>query len=708
MKIKIENCNNVKEGEISICPNTLNIKYALNGTGKSTIVNALIAAVEKNDAKLKKLIPFSVIAAQGADTPKVFGFEEIQNVRAFNEAYVDSYLFTKDDLLKNSFQVLIKTDKYADQVEEIGRRLQAIKDAFKDDKELELLISAFQVFLSDYGKAKKLSKNSGISKGLAKGNKLRNIPVGLDAFKDFLRGDKPAEWLDWHSKGNSYGKLSERCPYCTNGITEARPMIDKLDAEYNPEEIRYLSETIKTFSQFLSYFSESAKETLKGIIENAGGITKDQEKFLAGLRDQVSGLQEQFLNLRFIKFGTFNEVDQIENTLKDMQIDVSKYSCLNPEMVIDKVERINKSVDVLLGEVGELKGKIKQHQIYVQELVKKYEGQMNTFLTKAGFKYEVAIVERRIEGEAENEYRMVIRHKAMKEEDDGIKKVEEHLSFGERNAFALALFMFDAVASNADLVVLDDPVSSFDGEKKFALLDMLFWGKAGECLKGKTVLMLTHDFAPVIDVIKTMRSKFPNHVPVAHYLVNHSGVVTEKDISKDDICSARSIARQAISDTGIDILRLVYLRRLIEIDDKIGNAKDAYNMISSVVKRRKVPTVGPEENSPVMSDEERHNAEEYIKGFVGDFTYERYLAMAQDTSSLLAAYASSTSNYEKLQIFRIVHGVDKTNGVIRKFVNESYHIENDYLFSLSPIRFETVPQYVIDALDYELRKDGLL
>ena len=57
-------------------------------------------------------------------------------------------------------------------------------------------------------------------------------------------------------------------------------------------------------------------------------------------------------------------------------------------MVIDKVERINKSVDVLLGEVGELKGKIKQHQIYVQELVKKYEGQMNTFLTKAGFKYE--------------------------------------------------------------------------------------------------------------------------------------------------------------------------------------------------------------------------------------------------------------------------------------------------------------------------------
>ena len=34
MKIKIENCNNIKEGEISICPNTLNIKtgYAVDAT----------------------------------------------------------------------------------------------------------------------------------------------------------------------------------------------------------------------------------------------------------------------------------------------------------------------------------------------------------------------------------------------------------------------------------------------------------------------------------------------------------------------------------------------------------------------------------------------------------------------------------------------------------------------------------------------------
>ena len=45
---------------------------------------------------------------------------------------------------------------------------------------------------------------------------------------------------------------------------------------------------------------------------------------------------------------------------------------------------------------------------------------------------------------------------------------------------------------------------------------------------------------------------------------------------------------------------------------------------------------------------------------------------------------------------------------MKKFVNESYHIENDYLFSLSPLQYETVPQYVIDGLNSELSKDGVL
>ena len=41
MEIIINNCNNIKEAKINIEENKLNIKYGLNGTGKSTIASAI-------------------------------------------------------------------------------------------------------------------------------------------------------------------------------------------------------------------------------------------------------------------------------------------------------------------------------------------------------------------------------------------------------------------------------------------------------------------------------------------------------------------------------------------------------------------------------------------------------------------------------------------------------------------------------------------
>jgi wobble nucleotide-excising tRNase len=45
MKINIINCNNINEGSFPLIENTLNIKYAINGTGKSTISNAITSYI---------------------------------------------------------------------------------------------------------------------------------------------------------------------------------------------------------------------------------------------------------------------------------------------------------------------------------------------------------------------------------------------------------------------------------------------------------------------------------------------------------------------------------------------------------------------------------------------------------------------------------------------------------------------------------------
>ena len=47
MRIQIENCNVIDSGSIDIEPRKLNIKYAINGTGKSTIAKAIQTSVYK-------------------------------------------------------------------------------------------------------------------------------------------------------------------------------------------------------------------------------------------------------------------------------------------------------------------------------------------------------------------------------------------------------------------------------------------------------------------------------------------------------------------------------------------------------------------------------------------------------------------------------------------------------------------------------------
>ena len=56
MNIEIRNCRNIDSGTLSIQKNKLNIKYGINGTGKSSITAALIYYVNKQS--MDDLLPF--------------------------------------------------------------------------------------------------------------------------------------------------------------------------------------------------------------------------------------------------------------------------------------------------------------------------------------------------------------------------------------------------------------------------------------------------------------------------------------------------------------------------------------------------------------------------------------------------------------------------------------------------------------------------
>lgn len=223
MDITVKNCNNIDEGRINILEGALNIKYAVNGTGKSTISKALQAFIEDDDEQKKNLIPFKYVQAPKDHMPDVSGYEQIHRVAIFNEKYVQDYVYQPTELIKNSFEIFIKSPDYDRHIQEIENLLKAISVTFQKHPELEELIQNFTQFLDGFGRAKSGYSTAGaIGKGIGKGNKITNIPVGLEPYKPYLSSNTNVKWIKWQLEGKTYLDMAEQCPYCSGEVEEKK------------------------------------------------------------------------------------------------------------------------------------------------------------------------------------------------------------------------------------------------------------------------------------------------------------------------------------------------------------------------------------------------------------------------------------------------------------------------------------------------------
>jgi hypothetical protein len=103
-----------------------------------------------------------------------------------------------------------------------------------------------------------------------------------------------------------------------------------------------------------------------------------------------------------------------------------------------------------------------------------------------------------------------------------------------------------------------------------------------------------------------------------------------------------------------------------------------------------------------MTDEEITIATKEIKDYVPDFDYDEVLQFALNEDEMKKLYFDCGNNYEKLQIYRIIKSENSSNDVIKKFVNETFHNENDLIFQLNPRVYVTIPQYIIDECNNDL------
>jgi hypothetical protein len=93
---------------------------------------------------LGDLTPFKYREKADAPRPSVEGVEDLTSALVFDEEYIQQFAFQKDGVLKNSFDIFIKTPEYVAAMEEIDIILAGVKQNLVNNDAIEQTIADFQ------------------------------------------------------------------------------------------------------------------------------------------------------------------------------------------------------------------------------------------------------------------------------------------------------------------------------------------------------------------------------------------------------------------------------------------------------------------------------------------------------------------------------------------------------------------------------------
>lgn len=700
MNVVIENCRSIDNASISIEPGKLNVKFAPNGTGKSSIAKALVSAVSESIGP--DLVPFKWQKEGSAEKHpfNVSGLNGITSVEVFDEEYVQSVVFQQDSLFPGSFDVFVRTPEFINTENKLREQLEAMVK-LSEREDVRRLAADLESFLanlvgnSGLDRNKKPKGSSPVVKALKEGNTWAHEDPLLTPFKPILRQGPFKKWAAWHKQGRDYLSLMEGvCPYCGLPASDSEKRIDAVGNSFDSTKVGNIEKTINALSIGSAYLSETASCKINSIVDSADPITEQEKAFIGKVVQDAQLIIDTLAKLRAISsYFVLSSVDNLNEGLSNCKIDIALVDNFNSSICSALAAEINKAVDAAMTNAGKLIGLVKRQKLHLAAALKDRCEEINSFLTEAGYPYSV-----NIPGAEDGKCSVRLVHTSQWEVPDS----REALSYGEKNAFALVFFAYECMSKKPDLVILDDPISSFDGAKRYALLNMLFLGGIGEAtLKGKTVLLLTHDYGTLFDIEHTHK---PTFQPSANSCVLScaDGLVNETVVTANDMVLADNLYERLAKSSSALMVKLVYARKVLEVRDDKG---DAYDVVSSLFHHRPTPT--HIDMTPLKSTE-INNGVTNLEAIVGEpIDYNDLLDTLNNPTKMLAIFDASSSNYEKLQLARIATEACTDDKVLKERMDESVHVGNGFLYQLDPTRFELVPSQLVERCrDEMVNMDG--
>lgn len=460
--------NFVKNNEIDFSKDQIAVLYGPNGTGKTSLVKVLLSEAGTN-------VKYTYGDESYTDGSQFFVIND-QNNRNIIQGE------TKDFLLGDNIRKEFELQKYID--DEYNRlcvdSISILKNNYKISSGRSKSIECFSALASIQDMIKDLMNNK--SKGTKTG--VEKYISELDKYTEITISEYEQEKLDY-----VISDLSENNPL----IVEIESIdASKLANNSHIKEVEENTEAIRILSRF-NYKQQCIVCDSEGIdsenlldkkTKNIEGIKKTLDAKTKRIVEQIIHdiREEDPFRIKDIMLGAIETGDL--NEVFGLKASIEEYKNIFANKVLKELVEIYKSSDIKI--------KNEEYQTMISQ---------KPDITEEDFLYIEKIISSNMSKSLQ-----IIRDdkkniKIVLENEDfiGVEREALPLSSGEQNFLSLTFEFLKAKNSNKSIVILDDPISSFDSIYKnkiaYAIVKMLH---------NKKRIILTHN----IDLLRLLDGQF--------------------------------------------------------------------------------------------------------------------------------------------------------------------------------------------------------
>lgn len=714
IEVSIEHCRNIAKvegGPLLIAKNRVNVFFGANGTGKTTICRVLQYLDETNESLKTGLVSHSGTP----DTPEPFAKRNNfkYSTLVFNSQWIEDHCFKGNDLQEGAYALYIRNDEIRKLELRRDRLLAEVERIARSDEFNNLVKTVGEIKrgLGGVTKAGEFSASSPVARAYKNGSPVEDgLPERLRSVVREMNYGEKAEWAKWHKDAPTCVNLA-LCPYCGvqdgNAVEECRAY----DESRSGEAVNGWEKMARMFQNNASLLTKEGRSALNSVLSSPKRPSKEQLARLVDFRRLVEKAEAALSLIASINSNEsepaelIKQLDAAATALGENRIFLKTRNGIETNeqrvirLLINAIARLQRGSDELDGVTIALEDRMKK-------AIAGKEGEFDEFLKVCGYRYHIDISASAVAREAH--IRLLPEGREQCAVNPG-----EALSYGEKNALALALFMFVALSDPKALIVLDDPISSFDYDKRYGVLHALLG--ADTCfernLRGRTVLLLTHDYLVVQDLIALPGRGGPS-VNGQFLSTTKDGVLRARPLGSENILPYEQVLMNKIKeskDRSI-LIRLVYVRRLCEMRRKSSKDRQtregvSFGLLSDVVHGRKAEQIKSKIDKGEMGQRAIDMCNAYVSKLLGKtFDYLEALDMYAGNAPLVKEYESGgLTSEEKLILVRLMiernPGLGKDEPAMKRFADESCHIGGSYLFQLNGPQYSQIPFYVEEWCD---------